>query len=182
MQHEIIIPSALFKKAYTGQLTVLLRPWDEVAKAISVGDDLKFINGENKAFRMKVRVIAVHTAGSFGQLYDSLELSRLGYSEEEARSASADDMLEFYSADDQAISGVAGIEFEIVAKPYRDLYRFQPFLEELGELWQRSPDTRFGQLMLGFSMWLKSNNHGDGFYLEDEKFLELLREYRNQTM
>lgn len=67
--------------------------------------------------------------------------------------------------------------FELSKSTRRDIKRIDPFLRDLGSLWKKTPDTRFGQLMVGFKYWLEANGHGDGFYLEDEKYIELLKEF-----
>lgn len=56
----------------------------------------------------------------------------------------------------------------------RDPKRIKPFLEWLGEIWEREcPDWRFGQLM--------SNVLGvDPFYIEDEDARKTFEEYFNR--
>lgn len=57
----------------------------------------------------------------------------------------------------------------------RDPKRIPPMMKEMGELWKRAyPDWRFGQLMMNFIYWL---NGRDIFFYEDDKFLELFRQY-----
>lgn len=39
------------------------------------------------------------------------------------------------------------------------------------------PDWRFGQFMYNFISWLQNQKGIDGFYLEEDRYLALLREY-----
>ncbi len=58
----------------------------------------------------------------------------------------------------------------------RDINRIDPFLNEIGELWQEKvPDWRFGQLMYNFFSVL-----GDPFYYEEDEFLEAFKAYLNR--
>jgi hypothetical protein len=59
-----------------------------------------------------------------------------------------------------------------IASPGRDSAGIQPFLEEVGKIWLKMPDMRFGQLMYNFF-----HECGDPFYLEDDKFLEEFKKY-----
>lgn len=53
----------------------------------------------------------------------------------------------------------------------RDVKRIKPFLEKIGEIWEREcPDWRFGQLIYNFL-------HEDPFYWEEDEFLRKLEEY-----
>ena len=58
----------------------------------------------------------------------------------------------------------------------RDVRRIDRILEVLGDYWKLVPDWRLGQLIKnGFG-----NN--DIFYLEDEQFIEVVRNYFNQEV
>ena len=61
----------------------------------------------------------------------------------------------------------------------RDEKRIFPFMNEIAALWQTSfPDWRFGQVMTAFENWVKVNtSYYDLFYLEEDRFLELFREF-----
>ena len=59
--------------------------------------------------------------------------------------------------------------------------RLDSFYHELNELHKEfCPDTRFGQLMIGFSYWIKAVKDHDGFYTEEDEMLEFLREYLSE--
>lgn len=56
----------------------------------------------------------------------------------------------------------------------RDIDRIKPFLAELGEIWKKHPDLRFGQLM--FNVFA---DFGDPFFLEEDEFLVALKAHLN---
>ena len=61
----------------------------------------------------------------------------------------------------------------------RDEKRIFPFMNEIATLWQTYfPDWRFGQLMTVFENWVKVNtSYYDLFYIEEDRFLELFKEF-----
>ena len=61
----------------------------------------------------------------------------------------------------------------------RDEKRIFPFINEIATLWQTYfPDWRFGQLMTVFENWVKVNtSYYDLFYIEEDRFLELFKEF-----
>lgn len=60
----------------------------------------------------------------------------------------------------------------------RDASRIKLVCYELAELWEKFPDMRLGQLMENFRAWLQVNKEiNDMFYLEEEDFLRLFREF-----
>jgi hypothetical protein len=58
----------------------------------------------------------------------------------------------------------------------RDINRIDPFLKEVGKIWKKNPDLRFGQMMENFR-----RDYGDLFFLEEEDFLKNLKEYMERT-
>lgn len=57
----------------------------------------------------------------------------------------------------------------------RDEHRIEPFLVELGELWKKYPDLRFGQLVMNLQATISKNP--DPFYTEDDQMLEAIRSF-----
>lgn len=52
----------------------------------------------------------------------------------------------------------------------RDIKRIDKFLVELGDLWKKyCPDQRFGQFLINFIT-------RDPFYLEEDDFIEMIRD------
>ena len=58
----------------------------------------------------------------------------------------------------------------------RNPNRIEPFLKELEKLWNENPDLRFFQLLFSVTY-----GQGDGFYIEDDKALELIKGMLNET-
>lgn len=62
----------------------------------------------------------------------------------------------------------------------RDPERLEDFYSQLKGIHKRSfSDWRFTQFMLNFLSWLQSEKKVDGFYYEEDKALELFKEYAN---
>lgn len=57
----------------------------------------------------------------------------------------------------------------------RDKHRIEPFLVELGELWKKYPDLRFGQLVANLQAMVSKNP--DIFYTEDDQMLKVIRSF-----
>lgn len=57
----------------------------------------------------------------------------------------------------------------------RDRKRIEPFLAELGELWEKYPDLRFGQLVANLQATISKNP--DLFYTEDDQMLKAIRSF-----
>lgn len=102
-----------FELIRSGVKTIELRLFDEKRQKIKVGDSITFINTENSDKTLQAKVIALHLFESFGNLYESLPLSKCGYTEEDIHTASPDDMEVYYSAEKQKKYGVVGIEIEV---------------------------------------------------------------------
>lgn len=62
----------------------------------------------------------------------------------------------------------------------RNPQRLEEFYSELKEIHKRTfSDWRFFQFMINFLGWVMYEKKNDGFYYEENKALELLREYEN---
>ena len=57
----------------------------------------------------------------------------------------------------------------------RNPERIEEVLQALSDAWHKVPDWRLGQLLCN----LQSAAGNDLFYMEDDKFIELLEEYFN---
>ena len=61
----------------------------------------------------------------------------------------------------------------------RDPARIKSLLAELSEIWEQCfPDMRFMQVIVNFQSWLGS----DGFYIEDDKFIEKFSEFATKMI
>ena len=57
----------------------------------------------------------------------------------------------------------------------RNPARIYPLLNEIGDLWIKEPDLRFGQLITNIS------GGKDLFYIEDENFEKLIDKYKKKN-
>ena len=65
----------------------------------------------------------------------------------------------------------------------RDINRIYPIMNELTTIWTTyCPDWRFGQLISNFKYYIKfQHNIEDIFYIEDDKILEYIKEFKENT-
>ena len=92
-----------------GRKTIELRLFDEKRQRIKAGDSIVFsetVTGE----KLRVKVEKLYRFDSFDELYKVLPLLRCGYTEETVADAKPSDMEEYYSAEEQRMYGVVGIE------------------------------------------------------------------------
>lgn len=57
----------------------------------------------------------------------------------------------------------------------RDINRIDVICAKIAEIWKTVPDWRFMQLLVNFQEAIG----GDGFYLEDDRFIKLFNEFVN---
>ena len=57
----------------------------------------------------------------------------------------------------------------------RDINRIEPFCQELLKVWKNNPDMRFSQLIVN----LMGGYGSDMYYVEDEDFINILKEFYN---
>lgn len=62
----------------------------------------------------------------------------------------------------------------------RDPSRIYTTCNAIATIWADLPDWRFGQLMYNFQAYMMREKGIDIFYLEEDKFVECLREYVDQ--
>lgn len=62
----------------------------------------------------------------------------------------------------------------------RDPKRIYTTCNAIATIWADLPDWRFGQLMYNFQAYMMREKGIDIFYLEEDKFVEHLREYVDQ--
>ena len=97
-----------FEMIKSGQKTVELRLFDEKRQRLKVGDTIVFTNTATGEALSKT-VAQLHRFDSFEALYRSLDLLQCGYTPETVAAAKSADMLQYYSAQEQAQYGVVGI-------------------------------------------------------------------------
>ena len=111
MEHEMRLNPAPFRMIQSGEKTIELRLYDEKRRKIAVGDTIVFTETETGE-KLCVAVTALHVFPSFDELYRALPLQKCGYTEAELETAGPDDMLAYYSLEQQRQYGVVGIGIE----------------------------------------------------------------------
>lgn len=105
-------PSPFFMIA-TGKKTIELRLNDEKRRKIGCNDEITFVNTQDSQKKLVVKVINIYKFKSFTELYAELPLLKCGYTEENVLTAKPEDMLMYYSEEQQRKYGVLGIEIEL---------------------------------------------------------------------
>ncbi|MBQ8474220.1 MAG: ASCH domain-containing protein [Clostridia bacterium] len=112
MKHFMSLQREPFEKIASGKKTIELRLYDEKRKAVAVGDVIVFSMMDDNSAKLEAKVTALHIFGSFKELYETLPLSKCGYSETE--NASYTDMEAYYPKEKQTQYGVVGIELRLI--------------------------------------------------------------------
>ncbi len=112
--HTMQLHASPFDKIADGSKTIELRLYDAKRKAINVGDKILFWCKERKG-TLVATVKAMDVFDSFESLYKVLPLDKCGYSIGELATASAQDMLRYYTKEDIAQYGVVAIHLTDVA-------------------------------------------------------------------
>ena len=107
--HHMNLNPSPFGMIKSGKKTIELRLWDEKRQLIAPGDRICFTNTATGETLTKT-VAKLHRFDSFEELYRALPLLQCGYTEEDVHTARADDMAQYYSAEQQRRYGVVGIE------------------------------------------------------------------------
>ena len=103
-----------FEMIASGEKTIELRLNDEKRRQISVGDTIRFsdINDPSRTLLTEVKELFVFD--SFDELYKSLPLTKCGYTADSVRTASPEDMREYYTPEQEKKYGVLGIRIEVI--------------------------------------------------------------------
>lgn len=97
-----------------GRKTIELRLYDEKRRAISTGDIIRFQNIEASEEELHAQVVELYRFDSFKDLYDNLPLLECGYTEDNVKDASPEDMNKYYTCEEQAKYGVVGIRIRVL--------------------------------------------------------------------
>lgn len=106
--HEFRLHQEPYDAIASGKKTIEARLFDEKRQAITLGDELVFISRKNPNQCIRVRVVALHKAATFQELFSNNEVEKFGKPTIEELTAQ---LAEFYSDEDQRQHGVVGIEF-----------------------------------------------------------------------
>lgn len=105
--HKMRLNHSPYLKIKSGMKTIELRLYDEKRQKVCVGDYIEFSDTDTGDILI-VRVKSLHRFLSFTELYKALTVNKLGYAADEE--ANPDDMLSYYSLEEQTKYGVVGIE------------------------------------------------------------------------
>ena len=111
MKHEMKLHDGPFKCIQNKTKTIELRLLDEKRSLINEGDTIEFTNRVTEE-KVTARVIKLHKYPSFEELYKHHDKVSMGYKEDE--DATAEDMEQYYSKEEQRNFGVVGIEIELI--------------------------------------------------------------------
>ncbi len=113
MRHTMNLQPAPMQMIRSGRKNIELRLYDEKRQRISIGDTIEFTNTENSKDVLRVVVKNMYVFGSFDELYRKLPLLECGYTEANIDLASALDMEQYYSKEQQSKYGVVGIRIAV---------------------------------------------------------------------
>lgn len=113
MTHRMKLRSVPFEQIRSGTKTIELRLNDAKRQSIEVGDTILFSLDQDPAQTLFAQVVRLHRFSDFAQLYRTLPLEKCGYAAHQLSAASPQDMLTYYSAEQQAQYGVVGIEIRL---------------------------------------------------------------------
>lgn len=116
MTHYMTLNPTPFDNICNGNKTIELRLNDNKRKQIKINDKIIFRHSDCKERTITAKVTKLHHFKTFEELYSSLPLLKCGYTKDNISTTKSDDMLEYYSAEQQVKYGVLGIEFEIIEK------------------------------------------------------------------
>ncbi|WP_302333256.1 ASCH domain-containing protein [uncultured Ruminococcus sp.] len=104
-----------FKMIASGEKNIELRLNDEKRRKLNRKDLITFINTEDNRKTLKTEIVNIYKFKSFEELYAVLPLLKCGYTKEDVKTASPEDMLAYYSAKQQEKYGVLGIEIKVIS-------------------------------------------------------------------
>ena len=115
MEYIMHLAAEPFEKLRNGTKKIELRLYDEKRKRLKIGDSIIFVNLKDSTDTLKTKITDIYVFDSFEALYKALPLEDLGYSEDEIEQATPEDMIEFYTPEEQAEHGVIGIRLELLS-------------------------------------------------------------------
>ncbi len=110
--HQMNLDKDPYEKIISRQKTVEMRLNDEKRQDFAVGDFVTLCCAENK---IVAKITDIRKYANFSALYAAEDLTKCGYSAQEAQTASAEDMLAYYPAEKQAKYGALAIAIDVLA-------------------------------------------------------------------
>lgn len=115
MTHIMRLNPLPFKMIASGEKTIELRLNDEKRRKLNRKDLITFVNTEDSIKTITAEVIDIYKYKSFKELYTDLPLLKCGYAKEDISNAKPEDMIEYYSEEQQKKYGVLGIEIKVIS-------------------------------------------------------------------
>ena len=109
MTHIMRLNPLPFKMIASGEKTIELRLNDEKRRKLNRKDLITFVNTEDSIKTITAEVIDIYKYKSFKELYADLPLLKCGYTKEDISNAKPEDMIEYYSEEQQKKYGVLGM-------------------------------------------------------------------------
>lgn len=106
MEYKMKLQNDPFNGIKDGTKTIELRLNDEKRQALKIGDLIEFTNIVTSEV-LRVKIENIYKYDSFEELYKHFDKVELGYKKEEI--AKYEDMLKYYSKEEQDKYGVLGI-------------------------------------------------------------------------
>lgn len=110
MKHEMRLNNEPFNSIKSGTKTIEMRLYDEKRRLIKIGDIIEFTNRVTEE-KICVDVVKLHIFNNFNELYKYFDKVLLGYNKNEE--ANPNDMIKYYSKEEQKEYGVVGIEIKL---------------------------------------------------------------------
>lgn len=116
MKYKMRLRTQPFNKIYNGLKTIELRLFDDKRSMIKIEDVIRFELLEESDKWIEVKVKELFRFDTFEELYATLPLEKLGYTEDNKEDANYMNMRQYYTEEDEKKYGVLAIEFEVVGK------------------------------------------------------------------
>lgn len=114
MNHNMKLNPDPFTAIATGKKNIELRLNDEKRQQINVGDTITFSNTANPEQKLFTKVIALHHAPSFAELFTTIPLSVCGFDGALSPEEAANAMRQYYSEEAEMKYGALGIELVLI--------------------------------------------------------------------
>lgn len=109
--HTLQLASEPFEAIKAERKTIESRLYDTKRQQIQLGDQLVFVNRDLPDQTIIAKVIDLHRFRTFRDMFEHTSISKFAKtSVDEAETQ----IRQFYSAEDEAVNGVLGIEFKLV--------------------------------------------------------------------
>lgn len=114
MNHNMKLNSNSYTAIETGKKNIELRLNDEKRQQINIGDTVTFSNTADPERKLFTKVITLHHAPSFAELFTAIPLSVCGFDDALSSEEAANAMRQYYSEEEEMKYGALGIELVLI--------------------------------------------------------------------